>query len=686
MALRIKTLKLKINFLILVGSSKDYIVPFDTGLNIIYGDSDTGKSSILNLINYCLGASSVDLYDEIELKGKYCLLDVNLNGIRYTIKRNIFAPKDEIEVYHGNYKEIENSFPKYYSPNYSQTSDDGYFSEFLMEAMNIPLIKIKEAPSKEITKMVNLSFRDIFKYNYLDQDKIGSKKIFGENPIILTKLKEAFKLMYNVLDGQITEMEGRISVLNSDKNILTTKNNSVSSFLKETQVESLAELTIKKETLENDFEAIKDSINEIDKKIINGSEELNELRFVVNELENSIRESIQELGSLDIEIKQNIALRNEYKNDIQKIEATIEAIGKFPKIDDKQLECPLCDTVTNVSKLKDYFNNSDSKSIKGELNTLRRRMRELISLHQTLKENQSQLDIIIKNKTAELDELKLILDKQSINIIAPYLNHRDALSYRAGTLQSDLKNIQHFYKIRLQQSINDSEIVELGRKIQDLRDTLNILKENAPSINSILAEIGEKVKEIMVFVGVKNATNISISSRNYLPIIRNRDYETITSGGVRTVSSVAYFLSLMIYATENPVNYPSFLMIDTLTKYLGKVKDKDLETTNREEDIKEGMTDFEKYENLYKYVLSLNKFKDSFQLIIVDNDIPETLSEDMQGYIRKHFSTNIPGTEIGFIDDILTDTNSKQSDLFNFNDDDDDILKDVDFDEDIPLL
>lgn len=686
MALRIKTLKLKVNFLILVGSSKDYIVPFDTGLNIIYGDSDTGKSSILNLINYCLGAKSVDLYDEIELKGRYCLLDVNLNGIRYTIKRNIFAPKAEIEVYHGAYEEIENSFPKYYSPNYNQSSEDGYFSEFLMEAMNIPLIKIKEAPSKEITKMVNLSFRDIFKYNYLDQDKIGSKKIFGENPIVLTKLKEAFKLMYNVLDGQITEMEGRISVLNTDKNSLSSKNSSVSSFLKETQVESLAELSLKKESLENDFVAIKASINEIDKKIINGSEELNELRFVVNELENSIRDSMQEFSSLDIEIKQNIALRNEYRNDIQKIEATIEAIAKFPKIADKQLECPLCDTVTNVSKLKDYFNNSDSKSIKGELNTLRRRMRELITLHQTLKDNQAQLDSEIKSKTTELDELKIILDKQSINIISPYLNHRDALSYRAGTLQSDIKNIQHFYKIRLQQSINDSEIMELGRKIEDLRDTLNTLKENAPSISNVLNELGQKVKEIMIFVGVKNATNISISPRNYLPIIRNRDYETITSGGVRTVSSVAYFLSLMIYAIENPVNYPSFLMIDTLTKYLGKVKDKDLATTNREEDIKEGMTDFEKYENLYRYVLSLNKFKDSFQLIIVDNDIPETLSEDIQGYVRKHFSTNIPGTEIGFIDDALINTNPSQFDLFGFSDDDESVLGDVDFDEDIPLF
>src|SRR5690554_4390524 len=128
MALKIKTPKLIISNLILVGNRKNYIVPFNNGLNLIYGDSDTGKSSILNLINYCLGASSVDLYDEIELAGDYCLLEVLLTGEVYTIKRDIFNSKAEIEVYRSSYKEIDNVFPKFYSPNYNKVSEDGFFS------------------------------------------------------------------------------------------------------------------------------------------------------------------------------------------------------------------------------------------------------------------------------------------------------------------------------------------------------------------------------------------------------------------------------------------------------------------------------------------------------------------------------------------------------------------------------
>lgn len=681
MELRIETLKLKVNFLVLVGLYKDYIVPFETGLNIIYGDSDTGKSSILNLIDYCLGSTGIDYYDELIHRGKHCLLEVELKGIVYTIKRDIFNPKGYVEVYPSKYQDIDVAFPKYYSaPSSPQTAPDGLFSTFLLEAMNLPVTKIKEAPSKEISKIVALSFRDIFKYCYLDQDKIGSKKIFGDNWAVITKLKETFKFMYNVLDNQILELDSRISEMVIEKNALTSKNTSVASFLKETEVDSLSDLKNKKEAFENELDEVLRFIKEIDNAIVHGSPELDSLRITVNGEEKRIRVLQEKLDIKEQEIKQNIALRNEYTNDIRKMNAAIEVISKFPKMEDKKLDCPVCDTVVPVSKLKEYFIDSSPESIKGELNALRRRLRDLITIYESLKSGQSFNEEELKKKMVYLDEIKVLLDKQTVEIISPYLSKRDAYSYRAGTLKSDIKNIQHFYKIRLQQSINDAEIVEIERNLTELRESLVRLKENAPSLTGIFAELGQSVSDILNYVKIKNATNISISPKTYLPIIRNKEYENITSGGVRTISSFAYFLSLMIYATKHPVNYPSFLMVDTIAKYLGKTKERDLSETNLSEDIQEGMTDGRKYENIYKYLLTLNKFKDSFQLIVVDNDIPDGMIDNLQPYIRKHFS-NTEGADVGFIDDIRI---TEKSPLIE--DKNDNIKEDVDFDDDIVEL
>jgi AAA15 family ATPase/GTPase len=43
--------------LVLVGRRKNYVIPFSEGVNIVYGDSATGKSSVLECINYLFGSS-----------------------------------------------------------------------------------------------------------------------------------------------------------------------------------------------------------------------------------------------------------------------------------------------------------------------------------------------------------------------------------------------------------------------------------------------------------------------------------------------------------------------------------------------------------------------------------------------------------------------------------------------------
>jgi predicted nucleic acid-binding Zn-ribbon protein len=682
MALKIKIPKLIISNLVLIGHRKNYNIPFNSGFNLIYGDSDTGKSSILNLINYCLGASSVDLYDEIELAGDYCLLEVLLSGEKYTIKRDIFNPKAEIEVYRCSYDETDGVFPKYYSPNYSKISEDGYFSEFLLSSMNIPVTKLKQSPTKDDSKSVRLSFRDIFRFNYLDQDKVGSKKLLGENYFYLTKLKETFKLMYNALDIQILQLEESISELVKEQNDLNKKNNSVSGFLKETEIDSLKVLEERIEEKEREFISLKSTLKEIDKSILSDSSELDSLRKEISDLEKLLLEYTNDRSIKQQAIKQNIALRNEYANDIRKIIGTIEVLKKFPKIEDKDTSCPVCEQNIKLSVLKEQFTNTDSETIKSELNGLRRRQKELVKIHTKLREDISKYDIAINREAENLNEMRLQFDNQTKEIVTPFIGQRDNITSKLGSIKSDIKNLQHFYKIRNQQTIIDAEIITLENRITAFKDDLKVLKDSAPSLNRVFRKLGTNLESFLKFVGMKNVNNISISAKNYLPIIRNRDYERITSGGVRTLSSVGFYISMLEYAIGNSVNYPSLLMIDTIAKYIGKTKETDLLNTSIDEDLKEGMKDGTKYENIYNYLINLSlKSSDSFQIIVVDNDVPKTLEDKLKPFIAKHYTTT-PSTisdEIGFIDDAYEyDIVRNKNDEFNDN-------LDVDPDEDLEM-
>ncbi len=465
--------------------------------------------------------------------------------------------------------------------------------------------------------------------------------------------------MYNVLDTQITQLEGIISEKNKERNELNKKNTAISSFLRETEIDSLKRILEKKEEKEIELIKLAESIAKIDSEIMSDNSDLDNVRNEIKLIEKEIYEMSTNREVREQELKQNIALRNEYTNDIKKIKGTIEVLEKFPRIEDRDTSCPVCEQTIKISLLKNQFINSNSQSIKAELNGLRRRQKDLRDIYENLKNVILKADGEVKDKIIKLNDLREQFDKQTKELVTPFISQRDSLTSKIGGIKSDIKNLKHFYKMRNQQATIDAELIRVQNTIDEYNEDLKVLKESAPTLDSIFSKLADDLQNFLRFIGMKNVQNIAISPKTYLPIIRNRNYENITSGGVRTLSSVGYYLTLLEYAINNTSNYPSFLMIDTIAKYIGKTKEKDLVYTNTQEDINEGMNDSTKYENLYKYLMNLSeRYEESFQVFVVDNDLPTSLLPNLEPFIIKHYTTNaiVPGTDIGFIDDALNPT------------------------------
>ena len=78
---------------------------------------------------------------------------------------------------------------------------------------------------------MRLSFRDLFKYCYVDQDDLGSKKFMStDNFAVLTKNREVFKYIFNTLDSNISQLEGQISEKSKMKNVLPTVKRELTTF------------------------------------------------------------------------------------------------------------------------------------------------------------------------------------------------------------------------------------------------------------------------------------------------------------------------------------------------------------------------------------------------------------------------------------------------------------------------
>lgn len=649
-----------INKLVLVGIRKNYEITFEKGLNIIYGDSDTGKSSILDLINYCLGSKKVILYDELEYSGKYCLLELSLNNNIYVIKRDLFDPNDFIYVYFSDIETMDKVFPLEYGPNYNKEGSSGYLSDFLLQSLNIPLIKVKKAPTKEDSDHVRVGFRDIFKFCYVDQDEVGSRYLLdAANGAVAVKNREVFKFLHNVLDTQIMELENLRSENIKSRNNLDNKLNIISSFMRETQVKPIDMLNDKLENLESDLVLIDNELKDLNDKMYSNTKYSNELREIINNLKNDIKKLDSQKAVINSNITQNIRLKKEYTKDIIKLESALKIKQKFPDYTYNEINCPVCCKKINISDLKDSLENSDIDYLKEEVKNLNLRKRNLTNM---IDKSINDINIIDSKKEHSLDALnnaEILFDEETKDFLSPFISQRDGLIKKHSFMLEQKNNLLYFIKMRNQLETIVKQISSLNKKIDELSSKIEKLKDAAPSTSAIVNSLADYLKDFLEFVKIRNCTNISVSTKTFMPIVRGKDYIDLSSGGLRTITSVGFFLSFLLNSLNSDTNIPKFLMIDTIGKYLGKTKDKYLTETNKNQDLKEGLNDPDKYLNMYKYLINLcdkftnNNLEPPFQIIIVDNDIPLEFQSTINSYVIKRFSVlSKDGFDIGFIDDM----------------------------------
>lgn len=653
-----------INQLVVIGVQKNYSVNFHVGVNIIYGDSATGKSSILNLIDYLLGAKTFSLYPEIESSGRYCLLDVTLNSQRYTIKRDLFDALIPIEVYPCAVDLIEQYAARKYNPSFSSSSqynDMEFYSEFLFTALGYNNVKIKESPTKDDSRLARLSFRDLFKFCYVDQDDLGSKIFLQpENYALQTKNAEVFKYIFNALDSQISDVQQNIATRTQRRNELDRKFKSVSEFLRESDFGSMS-------TLDSLVDNVDQKILEIEKQILNLNTRLTSDNDLYRALHSTItqitldkRSLIQRQQENQTKVERFTRLKNDYLIDIAKFRASVSARKSIGDIPEEITLCPICDNNLNVGFAAQRFDMVSIDKINYEINALNRRVKNSELIIGEAKRQWEMDQAKLKDLSEAEIEARVLLDKQTIELSTPYLAERDTFVSKLGELKQNRKELVNRLKIRNQHNLLTTTIESLELSLKELNDKLDILKASAPSMEDVFSTLSDHLKEYLLYVKIKTPTGIGYTKGKYLPKVRNIEYSNITSGGLRTIVGIGYLCSLMKEALNSDMSYPSFLMIDTVGKYLGKTQKgkSNIDGTSEEDDVREAVSDPEKYKNIYEYIINLSNdyfLKDRVcQFILVDNDVPDHILDKISNFVVAHFSSErADGLPFGFIDDAV---------------------------------
>lgn len=626
-------MKMFINVFRLTGSNKNYEIKFKKGLNFISGPTSTGKSTVLELIDYALGASSHKSYIEVRQKCKDVELELILNDTLLKIRRRLFDFNLPIvvEIFDDEKKKFV------FSGVYSCVSNDGEItlSDFLLSKIGLDGVTITNQ---------KFSFRDLFKYSYLKQTKIDNEDLFDaqKNYMLDYKRKATFEIIFNVYDKLVSDLKSQLKEKKEELNNDVIKYRGISEFLKNTGVNNFDESEVIKKELNVKISKLKDRLNYIKTQSYKDTDNV-----LVKELNEIITKSKLEITNLEIQLNDQkdyinklILLSNQYDREIEKIDAAkvgIELINKYDF-----LYCPNClKPIINYANTECQLCGNTMEEVVEDIVLLKAERKDLIK-----KKNEIEKHIIAQRyKEEELEKsIKRISQKLSIDnrtlselteqYINPYMEEISLINLKIGKYDKELDEldksldfIKELNRLILLLAQKKKEVNELNSKIKsnsDSNDKEEILKGLSNTFSAIL-ESFEFPKLSDSFINIKN----------YLPYVRGNKYNDIGSLGAVTLITMAYYLSILIESKTEKFNHLNLLMIDTPRKNLG--------SSSKEKDFQ----DDEIYYAVIRYLIQIGKENENdLQLIVVNNGYPDFLPQEN---VILEFS---PDGKSGLIDDI----------------------------------
>ncbi|UDQ80828.1 AAA family ATPase [Erwinia rhapontici] len=547
---------------------------FHNGLNVIHGSNGSGKTSVIQLLVYALGAT---VYNWKEEAGScdYVIAEIYVNESIITIGREVKESSASMNIFFGDFAEsLKNGKAGWFNYPYSISPSRESFSQKIFEILNIP-----EAKSDGIN---NLTMHQILRLIYNNQSSPATS-IFNDEPFD-SAIKREFVSNYllGLYDDNL--YSNKLEFIKKDKELTKTIS----------ELKGLYHLVDGRDT-DFSFSSTEEHIEQLQLKIdhlINSIEEKKSINLSINfknetkaTSPNEIVKLKKDLLFLEVSLKQLEYNISDSTSFIEKLNQKISAIedsikfGKYYKAKDFDT-CPSCFSLLkpasdeNNCSLCGTHNASNSKDMnyarmKNEISIQLKESKDILAKHE--KEKEKTITAIKETKKS----LRTKINKISV-VSNSFSSENDSVLYDAykevGELEEKINSLSQFSKIYLQ--------INKLRELRDsLQDRVNYLESEIDKKESALLlklpKIQEKITNYMIDILSKDIENIEDSHDK-------AEFSNITSIGFDLASnriiinnkvsfseSSMYYLNnalhislLKLSLTDKTVRLPRLLILD----------------------------------------------------------------------------------------------------------------------------
>ncbi|MGA4852683.1 DUF3732 domain-containing protein [Acinetobacter haemolyticus] len=465
---------------------REKILTFEKNkVNVITGDSATGKTSILSIIDYCLLSSKSNIPNEISDKTIWfgLLFEVNKKQ-RYVIRK---SPKDGVssDICFGD----GGFFPEPYVNSNLTNAKFNLNLDFGLKKENLN--------KKGGFSSLNISFRDFFILNYLTEHIIGVPEsyfdvnFFGKKDIE-KKLKDLFFIAAGIRSIEGEDLSEKYALKKKElKKIFTAedKNTSVENKRKE-KIRQLFDKCYENNIINFYVDDIEQAYTEI-KKIADPAQyidKINDYDLEMKELEERRDDIISEINIIkkfrkqyDLYVKNLKDAEDSLKpisflkkNLLDQVLQTYETRGFIDS-----LESSLKDVKSKIKEIdfNEDFSEEDLYNLKDNQSEIQQKIDEIFSIKESILRNTSKLFFLggianslemiddtteiepfdIKKKNILIDEVeqleKIVKDDSSLN------NRLDALNKKIKIYFDFIRSMENYKEHTIKFDYNEMKLI-----------------------------------------------------------------------------------------------------------------------------------------------------------------------------------------------------------------------------------
>jgi hypothetical protein len=591
-------------------------VSFDSGLNVIYGASETGKSFILEALDFMLGAGA-DLRDIPERVGyDRVFLGIDSGGETFTLERSTSG--GQFRCYSGLHSGVPNDIePIILAAKHNPTRRDN-LSTFLLEKIELAGKRIRRNAGGDKN---SLSFRNLAHLCLISEGDIQKRGSPIETGQFTSKTLElsVFKLLLTGVD---------------DSAIQPAERERVEFVSRAAKVEVIDELVAEHKARLVELVGEEDDSNELTSQLERLDANLDRERSILRQTEQTHRDVLQRRT----ELRRNSELAKSRRLEIDELVARFNLLDRHYQSDLARLEgvresgtllaalspgvCPLCGAFPGSQRHDvDCDGNIDvviaaADAEKGKITLLRNELRDALN---QLNTEATHYDRWMPQLFSELETTEARLNEINPSVSEQRATYSEIVE-RRSTVQNALSLVVSIADLE-----NRKAAVEAARAQRDDKEasTTDLSDSTLDSFSSLL----EKVLKAWNFPDASRV-HFDKTTRDFVISGKPRGSR---GKGMRAITHAAFTVALLQYALSNALAHPGFAVLDTpLLAYR--------EPEGEEDDL--SGTDVQ--DRFYEYLLAFN----DGQVIVLENvDPPDSVKARPQSIF---FSKNPQLGRYGF--------------------------------------